>query len=469
MFPLQILGDNEIIRIHRASLQILEKIGIHVEDERALSYFKKYGARITGDQVRLPENLIENILDTCKSQIKIFDRDGNLVMEPGCGNVYFGTCGAAASILDWRNSVTRDAVLTDCDEVMRLCDVLEQIEFICPPVQPTDLKDDLCDRYQAKVALLKTKKPLFLQSFGYKGTLDIIEMVSQWGGAEQLRKKPSIFLLVTCTSPLDMRADSVGNIIAGAQAGVPLWIESGPMAGATSPVTLCGTLAQANAEILAHIALTKMVNPDVPVIYGSWARVFDMKYCNVSVGGPEFGLLMSGAAQLSKFYRLPYGGGGILTNSNCIDAQLGWEKMLTALLPAQAQANLISGMGLISQMKLFSAEALVIDNEIAAIVKRVCNGITVSGERLGLKALEDTIEKAETFMVQKHTKKYFREELFLPDFADCSALYSWQKKGSKDTGNRARERIEEVLQKYRQPEIPTGMEQKLDAIIQTNL
>jgi trimethylamine--corrinoid protein Co-methyltransferase len=325
---------------------------------------------------------------------------------------------------------------------------------------------DLNDRIQAKFALLYTKKPAILQAYDKKGAQDIIRMAAEvMGGMERLKEKPHIVMLVCCTSPLIMRNDAAETIIEAAKAGVPMYIESGPMAGATSPVTLSGTVAQANAEILAHIILAKIVNPAVPVIYSSLSRVFDMKYSNVSLGCPEYGLMRSATTQLAKFYNLPSGCGGILSDSHCIDMQLGWEKMLISIMPALSGTNVINGMGMIGAMNTMSCEGMVADNEIAKIVKRIIEGIAVDEERLGYELIEELGPGSTSFLSHAHTFKYFKKELSIPVLSDRSVEDVWMHNGAKDTKTRAKEMVEEALNKYEKPKFSENFEQKFDEII----
>ena len=137
--------------------------------------------------------------------------------------------------------------------------------------------------------MLYTSKHIEAQAKDLVNAKKIIKMAEYIaGGEENLKKTPFFSFLVTLTSPLHHRGDSMQLIIESARYGIPLFIESGPMAGATSPVTLSETIAIANAELLSAIVLAKLVKESAPVIYASWARVINMKNGNVSVGCPEF-------------------------------------------------------------------------------------------------------------------------------------------------------------------------------------
>jgi trimethylamine---corrinoid protein Co-methyltransferase len=464
----QVLSQDEIHMIHMDSLEMLEKIGLEVKHQESLELLERAGAIVDwkAKRVFMPVHLINETLAKCRPSVSLYNSDGTRSMVVGGNNVYFGTVGFATNVLDWRTGEIRDATLQDYEEIVKLAEVLDFPQFILPPAQPTDVPVEKSDRYQAKVGLLTTRKPLILQSYGAKEARDIIQMAAETvGGMDRLQAKPNIAMLVCITSPLTIRDDACETIIETAKAGIPLFIESGPMAGATSPVTLASTVALANAEILSNIVLAKLVNPMVPVVYASWARIIDMRFGNVSLGCPEFGLMRIATSQMAKFYNLPSGGGGTLTDSNALDTQLGYDKMVTAILPALGRTNMILGMGIIGQENTLSCECLLVDSEVAMYVDRVLKGIKVDEERLGYEVIEKTVAGETSFIGDPLTMKYYRDEHLLPRLTDRSVPTEWKNQGSKDTGFRARELVEKLLKKYQRPPLPAGLEEKLDKIM----
>ena len=282
---------------------------------------------------------------------------------------------------------------------------------------------------------------------------------------EALQAKPFYSTLVTLSSPLHFRNDGVELIVECAKHGLPLFIESGPMSGGTSPATLASTLVTANAELLSSFVLAKAVNPNVPLIYASWARILDMRAATCSHGGPEFGMLRTGTSQMAKYYGLPCGGGGILADTKSIDVQLGMEKLGTGLLPALADTNMIVGMGLFADENAISLETLVIDNEIAGWIKRVKKGIEVNDETLDLAVFKE-VGPGGDFVRTKHTRNNFRKEMFLPNVMDRGFLALDKDPEAKSMRKRARNYFTKVMENYTPPELPDGIESKLDAIIE---
>jgi trimethylamine--corrinoid protein Co-methyltransferase len=266
------------------------------------------------------------------------------------------------------------------------------------------------------------------------------------------------------TSPLTIRQDAAELIVEGARLGLPLFIEAGPMSGGTSPATMAQTLIGANAELLASFVLAKLVNPAAPLVYASWARIIDMKSAGVSHGGPEFGLLRTATTQMAKFYGLPSGGGGILADSKLIDAQFGMEKLGTALFPALAGTNMISGMGLLADENAISPEALIIDHEIASWVRRALAGIRVTAETTDISIFEE-VGPGGDFIRCKHTRDNYRQEMWIPKIMDRGVLVQDVDPKPKSLRNRARKVLDKALVDYVGPDLPEGLEARLEEII----
>ncbi|MBU0464025.1 MAG: trimethylamine methyltransferase family protein, partial [Proteobacteria bacterium] len=211
-------------------------------------------------------------------------------------------------------------------------------------------------------------------------------------------------------------------------------------------------------------SLAKAVNPSVPLIYASWARILDMRAATCSHGGPEFGMLRIGTSQMAKYYGLPCGGGGILADTKSIDVQLGMEKMGTGLLPALADTNMIVGMGLFADENAISLETLIIDNEIAGWIKWVKKGIEVNDRTLDLSIFKE-VGPGGDFIRAKHTRENFKKEMFLPKVMDRGFLALDKDPEAKSMRKRARNYFYKVMETYTPPELPEDIDTKLDAII----
>ncbi|MDO5114513.1 MAG: trimethylamine methyltransferase family protein [Synergistaceae bacterium] len=463
---IKILSNEEIRYIDRLSRDVLEKVGFICEDEEAISIFADAGARIDGKtRVFLTEKIINEAIEASIPVVELHGRCGRRSLHVGGDNLYFGTTGFATNYLDFESGEYRQSTSKDVIDVMKLCDILDPPDYILPSVGATDVEPEYADLYEFKAGMLYTSKHIEAQAKDLVNARKIIKMAEYIaGGEENLKKTPFFSFLVTLTSPLHHRSDSMQLIIESARYGIPLFVESGPMAGATSPVTLAETVAIANAELLSSIVLAKLVKSSAPVIYASWARVINMKNGNVSVGGPEFSMLRIATTQMGKHYNLPTGGGSNLSDSLALDHQLGAEQCATSLLPALSGINMAQGMGLLAGMNAVSAETLILASEVANYVKRIKDGITVDMSSEGFDLINRVGPRGD-FISTDHTLTHFRKELWTRTIFDCSAVKGEKKHLDTNVINNAIAKKNKLMAKYKPIDVPVDAESAMEKII----
>lgn len=463
----KILSDADLLRIDQASRALLMEVGVEIHDERAMDYYEKAGAHVDRDnhRVYVPDYLITATLNKCSSSVRLYNRRDPEPIVIGGGDVYFGTVGIATNVLDINTDQYRAVLTQDLIDIIRLSDALDRPHYILVPGTPTDVPSTIVDLIETKALLMNTSKHFITEAQNAENCKRAIEMAAAVaGGLDKLIAKPFMTMLVTLTSPLHFRQDVSDLIIESALVGLPLFIESGPMAGGTGPATMAGALICANAEILNAIVLAKAVNPEVPIIYASWARLLDMRVATCSHGGPEFAMLRVGTTQLARYYGLPSGGGSVLGDTKSIDVQLGMEKMGTGLLPALAGTNMCTGMGLFADENAISLETLVIDWEITGWIERVLRGIKVTKETCDLAVFKE-VGPGGDFVRCEHTRENYRIESFLPQIMDRGYLALDKDPLAKTMRKRAKKLFPKLMQAYKGPEIPEEIVRKMDEII----
>ena len=467
---IQVLSDQEILEIDRSSRELLNEIGVTIAHQEGLELLEAHGARVDFKKqiARIPSQLINQTLSMCAPSFRLFARDGLKPLVVGRDTVHFGTVGIATNVLDIETGRYRSVLTPDMEEHVRLSDVLWPPEFILVPATPTDFPHDLVDMHEFRILMKNTRKHVIAEAQNGKNLKKIIRMAELVAGSsEELRNKPFLSILVCLTSPLNIRSDAAELIVESGRAGIPLFIEAGPMCGGTSPATLAHTLIDANAELLASFVLAKLVNPNIPVVYASWARILDMKSAGVSHGGPEFGLLRTATTQMAKFYGLPSGGGGILADSKLIDVQFGMEKLGTALFPALAGTSMISGMGLLADENAISLEALVLDNEITGWVSRALQGIRVTPETTDISVFEP-VGPGGDFLQEAHTRENYRQEMWIPQFMERGMLVQDADLEPKSMRQKARAAIANLLSQHVPPTLPEGIDREFESIIKSS-
>jgi len=464
----EVLTGEEVEQIHRASLEILASAGVQIDDQAAREMVKEAGAQIDERKgiARIPESLVLEALKRAPRGFTLYGREGAPPVELEPWNTYFTTGGYATYVYDLSTGVRREVTSQDLADAVRLADALSNCELLAGlPAAPRDVPQATLDRYEWAIGLTNTAKHILSEARGYDSVKDAIAMAAAIvGGTDELRKRPLISFDVTAISPLTHDRLQTQEIIGGARNGIPVSISSGPMAGASSPVTLAGTMAQANAEFLSGLVVSQVASPGAPVIYACWARHLDQRTANVTMGTPEFALLRVCQAQLGRYYGLPTRGGGIVTDSKIVDAQSGYEKMLTCLIPALAGLNIIAGMAMVDFLNTMSFEQFVLDDEIVGITKRILAGVGVDGEKIATDLI-GSIGPGGSFLGTKHSLRYFKEELWIPKISDRTTWSQWHERGEKWAQIRAREAVKKTLESHQTVRLPSDVEKTIWSIV----
>ena len=440
---IQLLSKGEQDQIHSASLKILGEVGLLIKDSEGLRLLAEAGAIVDfyTQRVRFPSRLVHWALEKAPHQVKLYGRDISRVVHLSAGNVYYSTSGYAVQVYDPRTQIRREMTRKDLEWITSISDGLDQVELHAVLGTPCDVPPQTNDRYQLAIALTCNTKHIWNTAYGKDGVQDAVRMLTVVrGSAESLRQYPLMTLDLTTLSPLQLDERQASTAIEGARQWIPIGMSPGPIGGATSPVTLAGTLAQANAEFLGALTLCQVVQPGIPVIYTQWTRSMDMKTGSVEMGGPEFSLLRIATAEMARYYQLPSRGGGLMTDSKAADEQMGAEKLLNCLMASLAGLNVVAGVGQTDFINTVRVDQMFIDNEIISLVKRMCQGITVTDETIGLDAIRN-VGPAGNYLASEHTVRHFRQELWFPRLWDRKVWSVWELDGAKDIAARAAEML----------------------------
>jgi len=439
----QLLSTEEQDHIHAASLELLETVGLAIMDAEALAILDGAGAKVDAskNRVRFSAGLIQSALENAPSELKLYGRDVAQVVHLREGSVYYSTSGYAVQVYDPATGKRREITQEDLALITRLADGLDQVDIYAVMGTPLDAPPETNDRYQLAIALENTSKHIWNTAYGKEGVEDALRLAEIIRGSrEALRKYPLFTLDLTTLSPLQLDERQASTMVAGAKAGIPIGVSPGPIGGATSPVTLAGTLTQANAEFLGTLALIQATQPGTPVLYTQWTRSLDMAHGSVEMGGPEFSLLRIATAEMARYYHLPSRGGGLMTDAKAADAQMGAEKLLNCLMASLASLNVVAGVGQTDFINTVRLDQMLIDNEIISLVKRMTRGIKVTDETIALDIIQ-SIGPGGNYLTCDHTVREFRKELWFPKLFDRRIWSVWEADGAQDIAQRAGQKV----------------------------
>ncbi len=462
-----ILTNEQIRRIHEASLTILERVGVEVPHSEILGRFADAGARVdpAASRVRIPAELVMRLVAQAGKQFTLYGRDLQRTAAFGQSRRNFNSTAGQASWVDEIGGARRYATLADVVTAARFGDALEGINIVGAMADPHELTGKARCVEVLATMIKNTTKPIMFWFHDRASARFIIDMLIALRGDEaRAAKFPLCYPFLEPISPLRFPFNGVDLLFETARLNLPVPI--GPMAqmGLSAPGTLAGTMAQENAEILAGVCITQLIRSGMPVCYGGICHAFDMATTQMIFSGPEQAVFGVAMTQMGKSYGLPVYINVGMTDSKRPDAQAGLESGATLMLGAAAGADIFGHMGICGVDQAASLDMLVLQNEVIHYVESVMRKVELSDDTLGLDVIAE-VGLGGTFIDQPHTAAHFRHELWFPKLLDRNYYQAWADNGARSTADRCRQEKETILKTHTSEPIAPELSRTLDDIV----
>jgi trimethylamine--corrinoid protein Co-methyltransferase len=465
---IELLSFGMIARILDEAFQLMQQPGIKVQSAEARQMLAEAGAQVdeATEVVRISEKIVRQALTSAPEQFYLYDRSGKPAVNYGGDAVHFDPGSSGVHVLDPETLEHKPSYTPDLVRLVQVAEMLPQYAAQSTAVVCNEVPKAIGDLYRLYIVLLYSSKPIVTGSFSAQTLGSMIDMLAVFaGGRGALAEKPQAVFDVCPSPPLIWSEFGAQNLIELALAGVPAEMVSMPLAGAAAPVTLLGSIVQHTAESLSGLAIHQLAKPGAPIVWGGAPAVFDMRRGTTPMGAVETAMIDAAYAQVGKSLRLPTHAYLGASDAKIVDAQSGLESGVSAMIGALAGINMISGAGMLDFLACQSAEKLVVDAEGIAMAQRMLAGIEQRTETLAT-ALFEGINFKGDFLKQKATRQLFSVEQYLPSAViDRDSIRGWQESGGLDTFARARQRTSQLLSAYQRPELPTGTENELRAMV----
>ncbi len=466
--PLRILSDDQVEAIHQASLRILSEIGVEVLGDRTLDAFEGAGAMVdrSSRKVRLDPAQVESLVATAPSEFTLHARNPARDIVFGGRNLVFGSVGGPAFANDLDRG-RRSGTFADFRDFVRLVGALDIIhQEGGGPIEPNDLPVETrhLDMYHTFATELdKTWQGLGFGATPVEDALDVVGIV-RGVDRDTLVREPSVMTVINTNSPLRLDGPMGDGLIQMALFGQPVVATPFTLAGAMSVVSLAGAIAQQNAEALFLVALSQIVRPGAPMVYGAFTSNVDMRTGAPAFGTPEYvkGALASG--QMARRYRLPWRSSNA-TASNVVDAQAAYESEMAVWGAVMGGVNLLyQGAGWLEGGLTASFEKLIIDAEILQMLSEVLVPFDVSEATLGFDALAE-VGPGGHFFGSSHTLERYETAFYRPLVSDWRNFETWEADDARTATQRANTIWKRMLAEATPPPLDPARAEELDAFI----
>ena len=460
MDRLKFLSEDDVKAMHEATLQIMNEVGFFWTHKESLDILTDAGCTIKNNRLCFPPELVENSITKANKRPVIRGR-GGIANELGGGNLYFHNLGGARDIFDARTGMHRPASNQDAVDAIRVLDALPNCHTVTPFFTPPDIANEMMSLHMYRHTLSHTTKPV--QGPGIQFGHEVkyaVEMANVVGTPAN-----ELTLSLSPVSPLTMHDVAAGAIIEMAKAGVINSNLPAPTGGATSPMTMTGSIVQQSAETLAPLVLAQLINPGCGVVYCGRLGMLEPR-TGLIWGGVELGLSSAATVQLGHYYGFAVNVYGFSTNAHTLDAQNAFERGLNATIPALAGADELSGVGEMEAGVMGSLAQMVLDNELAGSVIRLRTGLSADVDHLAIEIINNVMNGTRNYLGQKHTMKHLRAgELALTKLAERNSWDTWEDKFQrKQMADYAVDEAERILREHVVPPLEPQQEKELDRI-----
>ncbi len=463
---LDILTPAEIKRLHEASLEIIETVGVRFPSHRALEIWQSFGAQVDFKTMVVKANatLIETALQKAPPAYSLAARrpEEDCLMD---GNhVYLGTDGCGVEILDIHTGQRRTTCLQDVADIVRVADAVPEIGFHWIAVSAQDKPVETRGLHEILTAWENSTKHVQTESIYHdreaRAAIEMAAIVA--GGKDKLRHRPVLSLMQCTAPPLGHDGGSLDAALLAAEHGIPTGFMTMASCLTTGPATMAGTLVVGNAEVISATALLQLAFPGAPVFYAAAQTASDLRTGAYTGGGPEDFLFGAATNALADYYHIPLSMGSFATGAKEPNWQAGVENSLSTFMASVVMSDMLLGAGLLHGSRIWSFAQMLMDCEIFSMIHKVMQGIRVDEESLALQAIAN-VGPGGNFLSQKHTKAHMRD-LFLPQYMDRRPYNEWEAK--KDNApDWALEKARKILSTHRPDPLDQGITRELKRII----
>lgn len=465
--PLGLISEDQLEAIHGASLRILAETGMDFLHPEATSILAEAGAAVDGQRVRFDPELIAETVSRAPSSFTLHARNPDHDVQIGGDNVVFCEVASAPYASDSLMG-RRPGNHHDYQNLLRLGQTFNVIHaFGGYPTEPIDLPPNTRHLDALADFVRLTDKVFHAYSLGRQRILDALEIVRIGRGitAERLAQEPSVFSIINTSSPLRLDGPMIEGLIELARVNQVVVVTPFTLSGAMAPASLAGALALQNAEALAGLAFSQIVQPGAPVMYGGFTSNVDMRSGSPAFGTPEYTRAAMVGGQLARRYGIPYRSSNA-TTANAVDAQAAYESEMSVWGAVMGGANLVMhGAGWMEGGLVASFEKFIVDVEILQMMAEFLVPMRIDDAELAVEAIAE-VGPGGHFFGSPHTLERYETAFYSPLLSDWQNNEAWALAGSLGTEQRAAQIVRQALDGFTPPPLDDAVSDELTDFVE---
>jgi len=469
-WSLEVLSEDELERIHLATLRVLERVGVQVRSADILRQLGTAGADVDEAtmRARFSPAMVEEHMALVPPSFLMAARDPGLDLPIDGSAGWLSGDGTSAFLIDDETGRRRPSNLQDLIDTTRVADAVPELAYLWPTVAPADVPPHTQAVHITRVMLGRSSKHAqHNETYSRRDARAVLEMArAVAGGDRELRERPIVSTYQCCISPLVYDEGPIEAAIEFARGGLPSGFISMGIPCATAPATLAGTLVSMNAEMIAGMTIVEALVPGAVTFCGPYPTFMDLRTGGYKQDwGPEDTLLKLAFTQLAHRYHVPINVLTLDTGAKTQDWQAGVQHAVSQMaIAAAGRAEMITGTGTLHGAAVYDNVNVVLDAELFHVICDVLEGISVTEETLALDAIAELAAGADLF-AHPHTGRHIAE-LWTPATFSRLTMEAWEAAGRPDPRGRARDEVRRILAEHEPEPLPEDVDRELLRIIE---
>jgi trimethylamine---corrinoid protein Co-methyltransferase len=461
----EVLSEDAMATLDQGWRRLMSEIGVEFMDDRALDLFRKAGQKVEDRTVFLDPDFVLEQVAKAPHEFDLQARNPQHSVHIGGDAMAFGAVYGPPFVR--QGDVRRDGTMEDFRNFTRLAQSFAVLDSAGGVVnEPNDTPLD--SRHLDMTYALQTLTDKIYMGNVVSGTnaADTIAMTEiLFGSRRSIEETPATISLINCNSPLRWDDRMLEAQFEYSAANQPVVLTPFILMGAMSPVTIPAALVQQITEALSGIALSQLIRPGAPVVFGSFLSNIDMQSGSPTFGTPESGIGLLCTGQIARHFGLPFRTGGGLTSSQVPDAQAGYEALMTLLPTFLAGANwVMHSAGWLEGGLVAGFEKFIIDVELVQMLQHEFTPLEIDEASMAFDAHQE-VGHGGHFLGAAHTMERFRTCFYRPFLSSSENYERWMRNGAKDTATRAGEIYKQKLEEYEAPPMDDAVREELEAYV----
>lgn len=462
-----LLDDEGLARIEETADRILDEIGMEFRgDPEVLDIFRANSCRVEGERVRFDPGFCRSTIQaTAPREFIQHARNPARSVHIGGENTLFCPSFGSPFVYDLERG-RRYATAQDFQDLTRIHHMLGSLHHsggvVCEPV---DVPVPLRHLTMGHAHLTLNDKPFMGAVTAPERADDTVRMCEIVFGEDFVDQNCVLYSVVNTNAPLVLDATMLGALKTYARANQAVVVSPFVLGGAMSPVSVAGTLAQILAEVMAGLALTQLIRPGAPAVFGTFFSPISLRSGAPTFGTPEGMQFQMSAQLLARRLSVPFHSVGALTASKVPDAQAGYESATQLVGAFMAGVNfIIHATGCLEGLLTMGYEKTLMDHDRCEALEVFARGVEVTDESLAFDAQLE-IGPGGHFLGSEHTLRHFETAFHQSEAADNSSFEQWTAEGGEWQHDRLLRRWKEMLADYEPPPMDLSALAELDEFV----